>query len=54
VERRKQLGRRPTLVIVSDGEANLPLVPGTEVFPVRIALARDIRKEGISSLIIDS
>lgn len=53
-ERRKQPNLQPLLVIVSDGEANVPLVPGTEIFAELFGIARQIRKDRIRSLVIDS
>jgi len=53
-ERRKQPTLQPQLVIVSDGEANLPLVPGAEIFPELFDIAQNIRMSKISALVIDS
>lgn len=53
-ERQKQPSLQPQLVIVSDGEANVPLVPGAEIFPELYGLARKIAQERISALVIDS
>ncbi len=53
-ERRRQPQLQPLLVLVSDGEANIPLVPGAEVIPELLDLGRQIRKEQIDSLVIDS
>lgn len=53
-ERRRQPGLHPLLVIVSDGEANVPLVPGAAVRPELFALARQTRRDGIEALVVDS
>ena len=53
-ERRKQPNIRPLMVIVSDGEANQPLIPGAEIFPELFGLAQNIRRDRISALVIDS
>jgi magnesium chelatase subunit D len=53
-ERRRQPQLQPLLVLVSDGEANVPLVTGAEVIPELMAFGRQIRKEQIDSLVIDS
>lgn len=54
VERQKQPYLQPLLVIVSDGEANLPLVSGADVFIELHELAKKIARERIDSLVIDS
>lgn len=53
-ERRRQQQLQPLLVLVSDGEANVPLVPGAEVLPELFGLAGQIRQDRIDSLVIDS
>lgn len=53
-ERRKQPGLQPLLVLVSDGEANVPLTPGADILPELADLARRIRREGIAVEVIDS
>jgi len=53
-ERRKQPSLQPLLVIVSDGEANVPLAPGSKIFPELYAIARQIRLDRINALVIDS
>jgi len=53
-ERRRQAQLQPLLVLVSDGEANIPLVPGAEVLPELVGLARQIRQERVDALVIDS
>ncbi len=52
--RQKQPNLQPLLVIVSDGEANVPLVPGAQILPELFTLAHSVRKDRISSLVIDS
>ena len=54
VERQKQPYLHPLLVIVSDGEANLPLMPGADVFAELCELAKRVARERIDSLVIDS
>ncbi len=53
-ERHKQPSLQPLLVIVSDGEANLPLAPGAEIFPELFALARKVGKDRIDTVVVDS
>jgi magnesium chelatase subunit D len=53
-EQQKQPNLQPLLVIVSDGEANVPLTPGAEVFPELYTIAGQIAKSQIGSLVIDS
>jgi magnesium chelatase subunit D len=53
-ERQKQPTLQPLLVIVSDGEANVPMLSGGEVFPELYDIARQIRKDRISAVVIDS
>ncbi len=53
-ERQKNPGLQPLLVIVSDGEANVPLATGADVFHELTDLAEKIRKERIASIVIDS
>ncbi len=45
---------RPILVILSDGEANVPLTPGTPVLPELLDIAQTIREDSIISVIIDA
>ena len=52
--RRKQPDLQPTLVIVSDGEANVPLVAGAEVLPELYRLAGQLRRERVQAIIVDS
>lgn len=52
--RRRQPGLQPLLVLVSDGEANVPLRPGRPILPELFELARQLRRESIPSLVIDS
>jgi magnesium chelatase subunit D len=56
-ERLKDPGVRPLLVIISDGEANVPHDPAcglTEVMDELFAIAGGIGLDGISSLVIDT
>lgn len=53
-ERQKQPSLQPLLVVVSDGEANLPLVRGAEVYAELQGIARQIASEQIGALVIDS
>lgn len=53
-ERQKQPNLQPLLVIVSDGEANVPLVPGEDILPELYSIAQQIRLERIGSVVIDS
>lgn len=53
-ERQKQRGLKAQLVILSDGAANRPLAAQAEVFPELFALARQIRRDHLDSLVIDS
>lgn len=53
-ERHKLPSLHPLLVVVSDGEANIPLVPGADVFRELSDLARQIARDRIAALVIDS
>jgi len=53
-ERRRQPQLQPLMVLVSDGEANVPLKPGADVQAELIELGRQLRKEQVDSLVIDS
>lgn len=53
-ERHKLPSLQPLLVVVSDGEANVPLVPGADVFRELSDLARQIARDRIAALVIDS
>lgn len=53
-ERRKQPSLQPLLVVVSDGEANVPLVVGAEIFTELHGVARQISQDKVSSVVIDS
>jgi magnesium chelatase subunit D len=44
----------PVLVILSDGEANIPLAPGQSVLPELLDLAGKIRQDRIGAVAIDS
>lgn len=52
--RQKQPNLQPLLVIVSDGEANVPLLPGADIFPELFDIARQIVQDRIDSVVIDS
>ncbi len=54
IERQKQPNLQPLLVIVSDGEANVPLVSGADIFPELHSIARQIAQDRISAMVIDS
>lgn len=53
-EHRKQPSQQPLMVIVSDGEANVPLAPGADISQELFSIARNIRKDQISTVVIDS
>ena len=53
-ERFKQPNLQAQLVLVSDGEANVPLAPRREIFPELFGIARQIRRDDITTLVIDS
>ncbi len=52
--RQKQPSLQPLLVLVSDGEANVPLTSGAAVFPELFGLARQVAKERITTVVVDS
>lgn len=52
--RQKHCQLEPLMVVVSDGEANVPLVKGADVLPELFTLAGRLRKERIKSIIVDS
>jgi Mg-chelatase subunit ChlD len=52
-QRLKNSGVRPVLVIISDGEANVPLMEGSPAIPELFALAGQVRTDGIVSVLID-
>lgn len=52
-ERRRCQGLRPVLVLVSDGEANVPLVSGRPAVQELHALAVHLRQDRIPGVIID-
>jgi len=54
VERQKQPNLQPLLVIVSDGEANVPLVAGADIYLELADIARRISQERVAALVIDS
>ncbi len=53
-ERQKQPSLQPLLVVVSDGEANVSLAPGVEIFPELFGIAQNISKDRINAVVIDS
>lgn len=53
-ERARAPGLRPLLVILSDGEANVPLTAGNQVMGEVLAVAGRIRDDGIPALVIDT
>jgi Mg-chelatase subunit ChlD len=52
-DRLKHSGANPLLVIISDGEANVPLVEGRPSLPELFELAAAIRRDQIPALIMD-
>lgn len=42
------------IVLLSDGEANVPIVPGARIEPELAATARLLRKDGIGALVLDT
>ncbi len=53
-ERARFPGARPLLVVISDGEANVPLEPGRKVIEEVLDIAARMSSEGIPALVIDS
>jgi magnesium chelatase subunit D len=53
-ERQKQPNLQPLLVVISDGEANVPLVAGTDIYQELNDIARQIGQDKIGSVVIDS
>lgn len=53
-ERRRDPLVRPTVVLSSDGEANVPRVRGADVWREVEALADEMRSEGIACVVLDS
>jgi magnesium chelatase subunit ChlD-like protein len=53
-ERLKNPRLQASLVILSDGEANVPLIPGADCRRELLALAGLIRAENVASLVVDS
>lgn len=51
-ERTKHPGSDPLLVILSDGEANIPLTPEEDVFSEVLSFGKLLHRERISSLIV--
>lgn len=52
--RRRQAGLIPTLVIVTDGEANVPLRPGSALLPELDAVATELSRLPLSTIIVDT
>jgi len=52
--RTKSPGLRPVLVILSDGQANVPIAEGSPVMQELGALAEQIHRDGISAVFIDA
>jgi magnesium chelatase subunit D len=52
--RQKQPQLEPLVVVVSDGEANVPLVPGAKVLPELFSLAEKLGKEPMRTIVVDS
>jgi len=50
----KQPGLEPLIVVISDGEANVPLVAGNDVHKELEALAEAMQREGARTVVIDS
>jgi magnesium chelatase subunit D len=53
-ERAKNPNLNPLLVVISDGEANVPIQQGRKVMDELLALAAHIRQDGIASVAIDT
>jgi magnesium chelatase subunit ChlD-like protein len=53
-ERARDAALRPLLVVISDGEANVPLQSGRKVMDELLELAAGMRREHIPALVIDS
>ncbi len=53
-ERAKDPDLNPLLVVISDGEANVPIQQGCKVMDELLALAGHIRQDGIASVAIDT
>jgi len=53
-ERLRDPSSHACIVLLSDGEANVPIVSGARVEPELAATARLIRKDGIGTLVIDT
>lgn len=54
LERSRSPELRPMLVLISDGEANVPLQKGAPVMSELLSLAALIRKDKIRSIVLDS
>jgi len=54
IARQKQPLLVPLVVVVSDGEANVPMVPGADVESELYSLARILSKEQLQTMIVDS
>ena len=53
-ERQKQPALQPFLVVVSDGEANVPRVPGADIVTELNGIAEQLAKDRIEALVVDS
>ena len=53
-QRIKYPGMRSILVVISDGEANVPLIPGASIVQEVCSLAAEIRKDMVHSIVIDT
>lgn len=54
VARQKQTRIQPLVVVLSDGEANVPLSPGVAVIPELMVLGERFKRENIPALVVDS
>ncbi len=52
-ERLKHPEIKPTLILLSDGEANVPLIPGNPPWVEVLNLAGQIRQDQVSSVVVD-
>jgi magnesium chelatase subunit D len=52
--RRKTPQIKPLLVVISDGEANVPLVAGRDIIPELLSLGRTLKLSDVRTLIVDS
>jgi magnesium chelatase subunit D len=54
MQRKKDPRIEPILVVISDGEANVPLTSGKDVVKELLTLAREVRKDRIACVAIDT